>query len=41
MSDLILYTSDDGRHTRLNLRVATDSVWLAQMEIAELFQASK
>ena len=40
MSDLILYTSDDGQ-TRLNLRVATDSVWLTQLEIAELFQTSK
>lgn len=40
MSDLILYTSDDGQ-IRLNLRVATDSVWLTQLEIAELFQTSK
>ncbi len=40
MSDLILYTSDDGR-TRLNLRVEIDSVWLSQLEIAELFQTSK
>jgi hypothetical protein len=40
MSDLILYTSDDGQ-TRINLRVNTDSVWLTQLEIAELFQTTK
>lgn len=40
MSDLILYTSEDGQ-TRLNLRVEADSVWLTQLEIAELFQTSK
>ncbi|WP_250462608.1 virulence RhuM family protein [Microbulbifer litoralis] len=40
MSDLILYTSDDGQ-TRLNLRVEVHSVWLTQLEIAELFQTSK
>lgn len=40
MNDLILYTSDDGR-TRLNLRVEADTVWLSQLEIAELFQTTK
>ena len=40
MSDLIVYTSNDGR-TRLDLRVEAHSVWLTQMEIAELFQTSK
>ena len=40
MSDLILYTSDDGQ-TRLNLRVEADTVWLSQLEIAELFQTTK
>src|SRR5690554_3749869 len=40
MSDLILYTSDDGR-TRLHLRVEADTVWLTQAEIAELFQTTK
>lgn len=40
MSDLILYTSADGK-TRLNLRVEADSVWLSQLEIAELFQTTK
>lgn len=40
MSELILYTSDDGA-TRLNLRVDADTLWLTQLEIAELFQTSK
>ncbi|WP_255210724.1 hypothetical protein [Methylogaea oryzae] len=40
MSDLILYTSDDGQ-ARINLRVEAGSVWLTQLEIAELFQTSK
>lgn len=40
MSELILYTSDDGQ-TRLQLRVEAESIWLSQMEIAELFQTTK
>ena len=40
MSDLIIYTSDDGK-TRINLRVEADSIWLSQLEIAELFQTTK
>ena len=40
MSELILYTSDDGQ-TRLHLRVETETVWLSQLEIAELFQTTK
>ncbi|WOI27331.1 virulence RhuM family protein [Cobetia amphilecti] len=40
MSELILYTTDDGR-TQLHLRVEGDSIWLSQMEIAELFQTTK
>lgn len=40
MSELILYTSDDGQ-TRLHLRVETDTIWLSQLEIAELFQTTK
>ena len=40
MSDLILYRSDDGQ-TRMQLRVDGDTVWLSQLEIAELFQTSK
>jgi len=40
MSEIILYTSDDGR-TRLDLRVEGQTVWLTQLEIAELFQTTK
>ena len=40
MSDLILYTSEDGQ-TRLNLRADGKTVWLTQLEIAELFQTTK
>jgi hypothetical protein len=40
MTDIILYTSDDGL-TRLDLRVEGETVWLSQMEIAELFQTTK
>ena len=40
MSDLILYTSQDGK-TRLDLRVDGTTIWLTQLEIAELFQTTK
>lgn len=40
MGELILYTPYDGR-TRLHLRVETETVWLSQLEIAELFQITK
>ncbi len=40
MSELILYTSDDGK-IRLDLRVDGQTVWLTQLEIAELFQTTK
>lgn len=40
MSELILYSASDGQ-TRLQLRVDGDTVWLSQLEIAELFQTSK
>lgn len=40
MSELMLYTSDDGQ-TRLHLRVEADTLWLSQLKIAELFQTSK
>jgi hypothetical protein len=40
MSDLIIYTSEDGQ-TRINLRVEADTIWLSQLEIAELFQTTK
>ncbi len=40
MSNLILYTSDDGL-TRLHLRIEGETIWLTQLEIAELFQTTK
>lgn len=40
MSELILYTTDDGR-TQLHLRAEGESIWLSQLEIAELFQTTK
>lgn len=36
MSELILYTSEDGQ-SRIQLRTAGQTVWLSQREIAELF----
>jgi hypothetical protein len=39
VSELILYVSKDGK-TRLDLRTADGTVWLTQLEIAELFQTS-
>ena len=40
MSGLILYTSDDGK-SLIQLRVDLGTVWLTQLEMAELFQTSK
>ncbi|MGJ7522631.1 virulence RhuM family protein [Variovorax sp. LT1P1] len=40
MSELILYQSDDGQ-ARVQLRALDGSVWLAQLEIAELFATTK
>jgi hypothetical protein len=40
MNDLILYTSEDGQ-TRLQLRVEGQTIWLTQLEIAELLQTTK
>jgi hypothetical protein len=40
MNNLILYTSDDGK-SQIQLRVDLGTVWLSQLEIAELFQTSK
>jgi hypothetical protein len=40
MSGLVLYTSEDGR-TRIDLRVEGQTVWLTQLEIAELFQTTE
>lgn len=40
MSNLILYTTDDGR-SQIQLRADLGTVWLTQLEMAELFQTSK
>jgi hypothetical protein len=37
---LILYTTEDGR-SQIQLRAADQTVWLTQLEMAELFDASK
>ena len=40
MSDLILYTTDDGR-SQIKLRAEQQTVWLTQLEMADLFDATK
>lgn len=40
MNELMLYTTEDGR-IRIQLRADGDTVWLTQLEMAELFNATK
>lgn len=40
MTDLILYTTEDG-HSQIKLRAQEQTVWLTQLEMAELFDATK
>lgn len=40
MNDLILYTTEDGR-SQIKLRAKEQTVWLTQLEMAELFDATK
>lgn len=40
MNDLILYTTEVGR-SQINLRAQEQTVWLTQLEMAELFHATK
>ena len=40
MGDLILYTTEDG-HSQIKLRAQEQTVWLTQLEMAELFDATK
>lgn len=40
MSEVILYTTDDGI-TTIDLQLEDGTVWLSQLELAELFQTSK
>ena len=39
MSDLILYTTDDGK-SQIKLRAKSETVWLSQREMSELFDVS-
>lgn len=39
MSDLLLYTTEDGR-SQIRLRAKDQTVWLSQREMAELFDVS-
>jgi len=40
MSELFLYTTEDGR-SQIKLRAEQQMVWLTQLEMAELFDATK
>ena len=40
MNDLILYTTEDGR-SQIKLRAKGQTVWLTQLEMSELFDATK
>lgn len=40
MNNLILYTTDDGK-SQIQLRAEEDTVWLSQLDMAELFNATK
>lgn len=40
MSNFILYTTEDGK-SQIQLRADQDTVWLTQLEIADLFNATK
>jgi hypothetical protein len=40
MTDLIFYTTDDGR-SQIKLRAKDQTVWLTQLEMAERFDATK
>lgn len=40
MNEIIIYTSEDGI-TKIDLRLENGTVWLSQLEIAELFETTK
>lgn len=40
ISNLLIYQTDDGL-TRIEVRLEADTVWLSQLQMAELFQTSK
>jgi hypothetical protein len=39
-TEIIIYTSDDG-HTKIDVRMENETVWLSQAQMVELFQSSK
>jgi len=39
-NDLIIYNTEDGK-VKINLKLEDGTIWLSQLEIAELFQSSK
>ena len=39
-ADIILYNTEDGR-AKIELRLHNGTVWLTQLELAELFQTTK
>lgn len=39
-NDIIIYTTDDGKAS-IELHLDNGTVWLTQLELAELFQTSK
>ena len=39
-NDLIIYNTEDGK-AKINLKLEEGTIWLSQLEIAELFQSSK
>ena len=40
MQEIILYQTEDGK-SQIQLRAENETVWLSQLEIAELFNATK
>lgn len=39
-SEILLYQSEDGK-TRIDVRLHSETVWLSQLQMAELFQRDK
>jgi hypothetical protein len=39
-SQVIIYQTEDG-HTKINVRLENETVWLSQKHLADLFQSSK
>ena len=39
-NELIIYNTEDGK-AKINLKLEDGTIWLSQLEIAELFQSSK